>query len=350
MTDHVPNEALDTALDGMRSLRAPLREAQQWTERRDHLLPGLQAVLAREAQIRARRRWLQGTSLGGLASAAIAAGAFFTLGGPAGGVLAPDEHSSITARGDGLLIRTPSSHATRNLRTGETAELSRGDYVLTGPGSRGSLRTTLGVGVELDSGTELSLEGADQETLYLHRGSATFQVPKQPTGHSFVVQTTQANVVVHGTKFRVSIAGPDYSPCVQVFEGLVSVEGKSRQFVRPGEALGCHAQATAAMASASGTPTAATRNLSPTPAEPAAAEPITPTQQGDTSRGRGASDLAAQNALFQEALKRARRSDVPGAKTRFRELLRKYPQSPLAERAQVELLRLSEPLSRGPSQ
>lgn len=94
--------------------------------------------------------------------------------------------------------------------------------------SQGRLRLAAGLAVlEFRKGARLTLEGpADLELVsadkcFLHRGALTAHVP--PAAVGFVVETTNAKLVDHGTDFGIS-ANTNGAAKVQVFKGEVELQ------------------------------------------------------------------------------------------------------------------------------
>lgn len=95
-----------------------------------------------------------------------------------------------------------------------------------------------GARVRLDAGAiRLAAPTPSEERLVLATGSATFEVPKLPAGRTLAVETPDAEVRVHGTRFQVVRDARGTS--VSVTEGLVEVrpegQGRPPRFLRPGE-------------------------------------------------------------------------------------------------------------------
>lgn len=93
--------------------------------------------------------------------------------------------------------------------------------------SQGRLRLAAGLAtVEFRKGARVTLEGPadleiiDADKCYLHRGALTAHVPPPAVG--FVVETTNARLVDHGTDFGISAAA-DGAATVEVFDGEVEL-------------------------------------------------------------------------------------------------------------------------------
>jgi ferric-dicitrate binding protein FerR (iron transport regulator) len=96
-----------------------------------------------------------------------------------------------------------------------------------------------GAKVRLDAGELRLLPAAPgEERLFLATGVVSLEVPKLAPGHALAVETPDAEVRVHGTRFQVTRDTRGTS--VSVIEGLVEVRpagnGRTPLFLRPGEA------------------------------------------------------------------------------------------------------------------
>jgi ferric-dicitrate binding protein FerR (iron transport regulator) len=100
---------------------------------------------------------------------------------------------------------------------------------------------------ELPSGAKVRLDGGElrlvpgapgEERLHLAAGAVSVEVPKLAPGHALAVETPDAEIRVHGTRFQVTRDRRGTS--VSVIEGLVEVRpggtGRAPLFLRPGEA------------------------------------------------------------------------------------------------------------------
>jgi hypothetical protein len=136
------------------------------------------------------------------------------------------------------------------------------------------------------------------------------------------VRTSDAEVEVRGTTFRIGFAIPDpncghgTTTRVNVDEGVVTVRASGHEWTV--SAPDSWPECTPA-APPSGTPSA----LAVSPPKP-----------------RRTSDLAAQNDLFDQAMAAKRRGDRAVAIGLFDRLLTTYPASPLAEQAFSERAKL----------
>jgi ferric-dicitrate binding protein FerR (iron transport regulator) len=198
--------------------------------------------------------------------------------------------------------------------------LAPGAHVVALPAGHARLAFVTGTVVEVEGGGEVTIVQADRaQILALGQGALRADVMKLGLGERFVVRTSDAEVEVRGTSFRVASVAPDPS-CgdgtatrVTVFEGVVAVRGAGvEEKVAAGETWprGCDA------------PKHAT-------AAPPRASPPAPS-----------STLATQNALYAEALAAKRSGDVAGAIAKLDRLLAAYPDGPLAESAAAQRMKL----------
>jgi ferric-dicitrate binding protein FerR (iron transport regulator) len=102
--------------------------------------------------------------------------------------------------------------------------------------------TTLRCGAQLqvaDGSAEIDQAAPARPRIKLRRGRVAVHVPPMPTGGRLVVETSDAEVIVHGTRFIVDRRESEDATLVTVQEGLVEVRPlggrRSAVFVRPGE-------------------------------------------------------------------------------------------------------------------
>lgn len=170
------------------------------------------------------------------------------------------------------------------------------------------------------------------EAVKLVRGRAHLQVHKLHGGQRFHVLTPDADVQVRGTEFDVELR-PGMTPgtCVRVEEGLVAVVAAgATHLVGADQSWGCEAPAVVAAPA-----------VVPAPVAPALALPA-PENRVATARER-ASDLRAQNALFQTALEAERDGRFGAAAQLYRKLLARAPHGPLSAQARSNLAVVSRP-------
>ncbi len=205
--------------------------------------------------------------------------------------------------------------------------LPTGSRVVTPANGRAMLSFSTGTSVLLREGADMTVgaEGTAQ-VLRLEAGSVDLHVAKLAPDERFRVDTSDSQIEVRGTKFRVSIVAPELA-CgagtrtrVVVTEGVVVVHHEGHEeHVAAGEQWpgGC-VRATSATPSPQGV-----RALAPPPPPPSAS-----------------STLADENDLFASAFSAKRRGDAPAELATLDRFLALYPASPLAENAIVERMRV----------
>jgi ferric-dicitrate binding protein FerR (iron transport regulator) len=228
---------------------------------------------------------------------------------------------------------------------GSDVSLGQGSRVLASAG--GTVHLAFATGTELDLSEKGTLEVAETgstQAFKLERGSVSAHVAKLPQGKRFLVRTSDAEVEVRGTRFSVTVAQPascenGTSTRVAVQEGVVVVRGTSGEVtLRAGDSWP-RCETTDATKPKEG-PSHVEGKASELPAKPSAfvanAGPTLPTAQPASPT----SSLAEQNALFKSALADKAAGNDGAAVATFDKLLQRYPQSPLAESASTERLRL----------
>lgn len=194
------------------------------------------------------------------------------------------------------------------------------------------IRGSSGYIARLGPGGELALGGASQgpeattQELRLMRGEVKLSVPRLPEGSTLSVRTEDARVIVRGTEFTVSVRDRNGAArtCVQVAEGAVEVQrqGVNGELLKPGQESGCE---------------------EPLAAEANARQP----RHGASPAGRrqaqpaAVSTLEKETALFASALAAEQAGDLTRARRELSSLLRRYPQSPVANEARAALDRVT---------
>lgn len=217
-------------------------------------------------------------------------------------------------------------------------QLTAGDTLVTGSEAHLDLAVSGGGTLALGGFSELRLLGSANASRLtgarLGRGSVEIELPKQPTGEHFSVNTPDATVTVVGTKFEVRIAEGPSGPitCVHVTHGRVRVESRERQallaagesWVSRGELAACTAGASLATAPAP------EGSLAPAAQAPSAAGARRPALTGAAPGGQKSSSLAAENSLFLELVRARRSGHNEAAQVLQRRFLLLYPDSALA--------------------
>ncbi|MBX3208913.1 MAG: FecR domain-containing protein [Labilithrix sp.] len=243
--------------------------------------------------------------------------------------------------------------------------LEEGDRVLVEHGSRATVALANGTYLQVEELADLVLTSTAPSTSFeLATGSVRADVAKLKPHERFVIRTADAEIEVHGTSFEVSRVAPDptcgngTTTRVTVREGVVAVRAHGAEsFVRANEVWpsGCGASAASAPASAASAAASADNAPASAASAPASADnaagstpanaiPTAVSTAGAASHGRSpaprASDLAAQNDLFERAVARKRAGDTAGAVAGFDDLLARHPSSHLAQSARAERMKL----------
>ncbi len=239
------------------------------------------------------------------------------------------------------------------------ATLPQGGHLVAGANGGATVRLSSGTELSVEHDTNVEFEDAGPvQRFFLGQGVLEAKVAKLTREQRFIVRTPDAEIEVRGTVFRVEIVDPDAACAggartrVSVTEGLVEVRGAGAStYVHPGESWPAGCSAPHPLASVS----EGTRSVLPSHAEPATVANERPANDGETAApapqalraSKETSSIALQNELFADAAAARRRGDNAGALASFEALLSRYPQSPLAESATVQRMRLLE--SNNPS-
>jgi len=231
-----------------------------------------------------------------------------------------------TLDGEVVIVR-----AGTELSVGSGLVVEPGDRVLATKGARAGLALPTGTQLLVDRGGDLAFLGNDTtQSFFLGAGAVRADVAKLHPGERFVVRTADVEVEVRGTSFRVERVVPD-ATCgngvatrVLVFEGVVTVRsGATVTSVAAGEQWPRCAPTTASA-----------------PAASASSAPSV------VAKASAASELAAQNKLYGDAMAAKQRGELAVAVTGFESLLAKYPNSALAEQATVERMKALAKMDR----
>jgi TolA-binding protein len=214
------------------------------------------------------------------------------------------------------------------------------DEIHTPAGARASAELPSGatVSIEEHSLVRLSSLSSGGEELGLARGRVEVHVPRLPRGATLAVRTPDARVTVRGTRFVVEVAQRDAQSVtsVSVLEGSVWVEARGRTVVlERGARFSTGHEPEGAGESTSTSP----------PAPPSAATPSGGVARnapppGALSPHEVESTLPFENDLYLDAMRAAREGNTALAVERLSALLERYPRSPLAPNARLELERL----------
>ena len=337
MTEH------DSPARRLRGGVAPVLDAASERARRERIASRV-VELSRELSSRSerRRRWALGVALAALLGSASAVLLVWRAGSVpeavpvaaapvlelqllagrasvrSGGAVVPLAEGSVRLAADAELVTRPDEGA--ELRLASATEVS------VAPASQVSIRR------------ERPSPEVFEERVRLRAGSVALAVPKLGTRGKVLVETEDALVEVHGTRFNVRVVeeppGVTFTE-VTVSEGRVLVRsGGQSRFLGPGES-------TSTRVAAPPTPSADA-------APPDGVESKAPASPRRAERRRPAtapvppSELAEQNRLV-EAAELAQRGGMPTlALERLEQLITRYPDAELAHNARVERFRLLE--------
>jgi hypothetical protein len=191
------------------------------------------------------------------------------------------------------------------------------------------LTLSTGTSILLDEGADMTVLGTGSVQVFrVDAGTVEFHVSKLTAGERFLVDTSDAEVEVRGTQFRVSV-GAD--ACVS--------NGLSRLAVSEGIVVARRAGTETRVGAGETWPSRCDSDAIPSVAAsslPVAARPSVP--------ARGAalptSALGEQNALFSTAVAARRRGERRAALAALDRLVATYPEGPLAESAAAERFRV----------
>lgn len=363
--DGEDQQRLDQWLDVARSFdtsELERRVSEVYPQRRSrHVrqLVGSIKMAAESARARksARWRWSSVAVAAGLALFIGSGGYAYTAGWWTG---SGDQGAHASGRASlrqvvGKVVAT--RHDGKNQVVGQDTAFRAGDEISTAARAFASLEGEV-ARVELSGATTLQLHRLERSTevFHLKSGRVDVSVPEVPELEREVkVTTADVVVTVHGTIFSVEVQQGEVGPVtnVEVSRGLVSVErNQQRVMLSAGQRWSSlHPEQTRSRTEANAeSPEAVPAEVPAQPETPAQPEalalqsrstearlkprpvPVRPVPVAPTP-----SDLAEQNALFEQALRLRDRGDDRGAVVRLERLLGQYPTSPLRTTAQVEL-------------
>lgn len=305
------------------------------------------SALRRVAEQKRRKRALQRIA-GAIAVAAsvcaVGVGAWFELRGPQAGAQSRVAQSVHMAEHAGDVAVTDSLGRVLP----PDSVLGEGYGVRTEQGSA-RLGFPSGAHARVAAKSSLKITAAREgEAFFLAHGGVEVQVPKLGEERGFFVETPDARVTVHGTRFEVRVEPMDDGPRthVSVTHGIVSVQHGGREvFLGAGQSWPSSEQP-----------------VSPDVAAGASDEVWDGPDGGsdrdavrrETQKGRGknpsgareSGQLRQQNLRFARAMHLKKSGAEPEALRVLEQLIRRYPGSPLMQELRVERLRLLRKLGR----
>lgn len=184
------------------------------------------------------------------------------------------------------------------------------------------------------------------EALFLARGRVEVEVPKLDAERGFSVETPDARVTVHGTRFSVDVVATPDGPRtrVGVTHGIVSVQHGGREVrltagqVWPAEEAAANADP---LPPESAEPAAEDDAVEPEPVRERARATRNTRRPRSEVRGKpDPGELADQNRRFERAMHLKKNGEPRAALRELTRLTRRYPHSPLGQELRVERLRL----------
>lgn len=217
--------------------------------------------------------------------------------------------------------------------------LAKGSHIAARAEGGASITLSTGTKLSLDEHAQVAFDGdANAQVFAVSRGSVRAEVAKLSPRQRFVVRTEDAEVEVRGTIFTVSHAaaradcGAGTTTRVAVTEGVVLVRhGGKEELVAAGERWPhqCNEDASATPLTLG----SATRRADVAPHAPRVAP--TPREVDSPSQ------LAEQNDMFARAVAARRSGNAALATSLLDDLLRRFPNGPLAESAAAERIRVA---------
>ena len=344
--------------------------------------PGVIGAVARELGARGRRRLATRWAGVGLASAsAVAAGVWLMWSLNRPGPISSSHLAAGPPQRSESRTPSPAARAPRSLRLRRNVglgqgtagpqpdrQLAAGDTVVASGTGPATIVGEEGTSLVVEGGSQLRVvEAGATRRFSLTQGAVRARVMPLQAGERFIIDTDDAEVEVHGTRFRVSLASAA-AGCprgivtkVEVSEGVVTVawSGHDEKLLRgdhwssdcPRARPSARSVSAAAAIAATGqnarergprrktsrSELAGRTGQSRRTVEAAA---IDRAQSDPASLATPPSDLAAQNELFSSAVRARRDGRVSDSLALFVRFLREYPASSLVESALVQRLRL----------
>lgn len=315
-------------LDLLRNSPVGISSNEEVAAERERLVPWLEEQIAQLPvqqaeiiQLRRRRIWA------GLAAAAAALSVVWFL--PHLGTESPRTAEN-GEPGTPVVTLLAGQLASEDVTILPGSKLGTSSVVRAADEKEAHLRSTQGYEARLAPSAELRLGNPlappHRHELQLLRGSVTLAVQPLPPGHTLSVHTQDAQVVVRGTQFTVSLPAETEgsATCVRVQEGAVEVIRKdgSSELLTAGQSSGCAEQI-------------------PAPREEGAtaqAPSVAPPSRSSPPR----STLAQENQLLRSALAAEREGSYKQAEQSLRTLLKRYPHSSFASEARESLRRIQQ--------
>lgn len=319
----------------------PVDTPERASQRRAQVIAALSRSIRENAdqqQKRSRARWVLG--LGLAASVALGIGAAVHA---RRGVVDANQNSAVVAELQGAVVVTEAGQS-RVLSHGSSLALHTVGEIETAPDAQADIRSQKSL-VHLSPATKLTVPQATsiEERYRLALGRVDVSVDKSSRiARSVVVETPNAEVVVHGTVFAVGVSPRAQHTVteVSVTRGSVWVLANGVQVALLGPGQHWSSETQLAGSPAASQPTPEPQKIEATPADGApatdAANASRVVHREPTAAEAKASTLAEQERMFQEAIDARNRGDDPRAVELFTRLVARYPSY---EEAEVQLFR-----------
>ncbi len=322
----------------------PVDTLERTEQRRAQVVSALSRSIRESAERKrrlARTRWTFGLGLAASVALAVGVAAHFRKS------LEASQPLTTVAEVQGAVVVTEAGQSSV-LSHGSSVALHALGEIETAPDAQAEIRSQKSL-VHLSPATKLTVPQATpiEERYRLALGHVDVSVDKaSKLSRSVVVETPNAEVVVHGTVFAVGVSPRAQHTVtdVSVTRGSVWVlaNGVQVAVLGPGQHWSSEAQPVSTPSAPSGglAPDArASANLEPVPAP----EPARAARRGANSPDTKTSTLAEQERLFQDAIDARNRGDDAHAAELFSHLVARYPGY---EEAEVQLFRAQKRLGQ----
>jgi hypothetical protein len=327
----------------------PVDTPERALQRRAQVVDALSRSIRENAdqqQRRSRARWVVGFGL----AASLALGIGVAVHVRRGSVDA-NQNSAIVAEVQGAVVVTEAGQS-RVLSHGSRLALHTVGEIETAADAQADIRSQKSL-VHLSPATTLTVPQATsvEERYRLALGRVDVSVDKSSRlARSVVVETPNAEVVVHGTVFAVGVSPRAQHTVteVSVTRGSVWVlaNGVQVALLGPGQHWSSETQLTSGANAPSGAPPAPQKvdsaNVDAAPATDASSSNHVLRREPTVAEAK-ASTLAEQGRGFQEAIDARNRGDDPRAVELFTRLVARYPSY---EEAEVQLFRAQKRLGQ----
>jgi hypothetical protein len=321
----------------------PVDSAERALQRRGQVVNALSRAIRENADRqhrRSRTRWVVGLGLAASVALGIGVAAHVRRAS-----VDASQASAIVAEVQGAVVVTESGQS-RVLSHGSSLTLHAVGEIETAPDAQAEIHSQKSL-VHLSPDTKLTVPQATsvEERYRLALGHVDVSVDKDSRiTRSVVVETPNAEVVVHGTVFAVGVAPRAQHTVteVSVTRGSVWVlaNGVQVALLGPGQHWSSENNVVGAPPAPQLPATPALLNADPAPSVTTAPRAL---HREPTAAEAKASTLAEQERMFQEAIDARNRGDDPHAVELFTRLVARYPNY---EEAEVQLFRAQKRLGQ----